>query len=463
MKNKDELKRMIMLCVSAAAVVVFAIIFGFVWYRCYASNKTIIEVPFWRRGNYVVIGLYMLMLTLFFKLFGGFDVGYRRAYEVAFAQVFALFCANSITYLQLCLIGHWKFLENVEPMLYMTGVEILLACIYAVVIRRLYVALHPPRNMVLIYGDVNPQNMINKLGTRRDKIALCDMISYQEDMDLIQEKILKYRCALLTDIPDETRNALIKFCFAQDIRCYFVPKLSDVMVKSAHDIHLFDTSLLVMRNRNLTVEQRLAKRFIDIVVSSIGLIVASPFMLVIALCVKLYDRGPVFFTQQRLTQNGKLFKIYKFRSMRVQPSEAHYQMTRRNDDRITPVGKVIRNLHFDELPQLLNVLKGDMSIVGPRPECPQVAREYGELIPEFDFRLKVKAGLTGYAQVYGKYNTTPFDKLNMDLNYIENYSLLLDLKLMLMTVKILFQKEKTEGVEAWQTTAATEEKTDVRN
>jgi lipopolysaccharide/colanic/teichoic acid biosynthesis glycosyltransferase len=135
-------------------------------------------------------------------------------------------------------------------------------------------------------------------------------------------------------------------------------------------------------------------------------------------------------------------------------------MTRKNDDRVTPVGKVIRNIHFDELPQLFNILRGDMSFVGPRPECPVLAEEYRQTIPEFNYRLKVKAGLTGYAQVYGKYNTTPYDKLKLDLYYIENYSFWLDVKLILLTVKILFQKENTEGIESWQTSAAREEKMD---
>lgn len=132
-------------------------------------------------------------------------------------------------------------------------------------------------------------------------------------------------------------------------------------------------------------------------------------------------------------------------------------MTRKNDDRVTPIGKYLRSLHLDELPQLFNILKGEMSLVGPRPECPDIAAKYSEFLPEFSFRLKVKAGLTGYAQVYGKYNTIPYDKLKLDLLYIEKYSLLLDLKLILLTVKIFFWKDKSEGIDSWQTTAATKE------
>jgi lipopolysaccharide/colanic/teichoic acid biosynthesis glycosyltransferase len=177
-------------------------------------------------------------------------------------------------------------------------------------------------------------------------------------------------------------------------------------------------------------------------------------MLVIALCIKLYDGGPVFFVQDRLTEGGKVFKVFKFRSMRVEDESGEYIMTRKNDSRITPVGKIIRDIHFDELPQLFNILLGDMSFVGPRPECPVLAEEYKQIIPQFDYRLKVKAGLTGYAQVYGKYNTTPYDKLKLDLHYIENYSFFLDLKLIVLTIRILFQKENTEGIDPYQKSAA---------
>jgi lipopolysaccharide/colanic/teichoic acid biosynthesis glycosyltransferase len=180
-------------------------------------------------------------------------------------------------------------------------------------------------------------------------------------------------------------------------------------------------------------------------------------MILVALMVKLYDGGPVFFKQDRLTRNKKVFKVIKFRSMRVQNENAEYVMTRKHDDRITPVGKILRNIHIDELPQLFNILKGDMSFVGPRPECPHLAEEYKQIVPEFDYRLKVKAGLTGFAQVYGKYNTAPYDKLKLDLTYIQNYSIWLDLKLILLTVKVLFHKENSEGIEDWQKTAATKE------
>jgi len=231
------------------------------------------------------------------------------------------------------------------------------------------------------------------------------------------------------------------------------PKISDIILTGTTRIHLFDTPLLMSRNHGFSVEERAGKRILDIIVSGLGILITAPIMLIIAICVKAYDRGPVFYYQDRLTYKGKEFKICKFRSMCVDSEKQGARLASKNDSRITPVGKVLRNLHLDELPQLFNVFKGDMSLVGPRPERRVIMDEYEKEIPEFHYRLKVKAGLTGYAQVYGKYNTTPYDKLKLDLFYIENYSFLLDIKLLFMTVKIFFQKEVSEGVEDTQVNA----------
>ena len=273
----------------------------------------------------------------------------------------------------------------------------------------------------------------------------------------IKEKIDKYPAVILGDIPSHERNVFLKYCFEKNIRCYSIPKISDILLRNADSIHLFDTTLMLSRNRGLTAEQAFAKRAMDIVFSLLGLVIAAPFMLVIAILIKAYDGGPVFYKQERLTQDGRIFQILKFRSMKVQSENKGARLAMKDDDRITPVGRVLRQIHFDELPQIFNILKGDMSLVGPRPERPEIARQYLEEIPEFNYRLKVKAGLTGYAQVYGKYNTTPYDKLKLDLTYIETYSFVQDIKLLMLTFKILFQKENTEGVESWQVTAATTE------
>lgn len=202
-------------------------------------------------------------------------------------------------------------------------------------------------------------------------------------------------------------------------------------------------------------EYLLMKRIIDIVLSLIALIFLSPVLILTAAAVKLTDGGPVFYKQIRLTKDGKPFRIIKFRSMRVDAEKDGVARlsTGDQDERVTRVGRIIRKARIDELPQLLNILKGDLSICGPRPERPEIAAQYCEEMPEFALRLQAKAGLTGYAQVYGKYNTTPYDKLQMDLMYIAHPSIIEDVKIMLATVKILLVPESTEGIAEGATTA----------
>ena len=284
------------------------------------------------------------------------------------------------------------------------------------------------------------------MNLRKDKYHISGKIHVDAGEKEIFKMMKEYDGVIIWDLPSTVRNRYLKHCFAHSIRCYLSPKISDVILMGSERIHLFDTPLLVAKNMGLSLDQRVCKRLLDIVVSGIGIVVASPVMLIAAICVKFYDGGPVFYFQERLTLSGKPFKICKFRSMCVDSEKNGARLASKHDSRITPVGKILRNLHLDELPQLFNVFRGDMSLVGPRPERQVLMREYCREIPEFYYRLKVKAGLTGYAQVYGKYNTTPYDKLKLDLFYIENYSFFLDLKLLLMTVKIFFQKEVSEGV-----------------
>ena len=450
MNNRDHYKRTLLAIATTVILIIQTGIFALVWFGSYKS----MGAQFFVRGNYVLIALYALIVFLCNKVFGGFKIGRVRIFEILYSQTVSILLTNTIAYLQMCLIGRWKLMENILPVVYMTVAELVVVLAWSFFARWVYVKLYPPRKMLLVYGAYSPDNLIKKIMTREDRYAIHEVISVDEDFEQIKERILVYRNVVLTDIPAEIRNNLLKFCFEHDVRCYCVPKISDVMIRSAETIHLMDTTLLLFRNMGLSADQRMLKRLFDVIVSLIAIVVAAPIMLVIALCIKLYDGGPVFFVQDRLTEGGKVFKVFKFRSMRVEDESGEYIMTRKNDSRITPVGKIIRDIHFDELPQLFNILLGDMSFVGPRPECPVLAEEYKQIIPQFDYRLKVKAGLTGYAQVYGKYNTTPYDKLKLDLYYIENYSFFLDLKLIVLTIRILFQKENTEGIDPYQKSAA---------
>ncbi len=455
MKDRYQCGHRILSLISALFVLIQTALFAYTWFRC-DHLPDLIQL-FDGQGNHVIVSLYALSCFLFYKLFGCFRVGYFRLYDAVFAVAAALLCMNTMTYLQLCLVCRWPLGFHIEPMLWLTVADAGVDILWVLCSRALYARISKPRKLLIIYGEYSPQSLMRKLSSRPDKYRIMEAVSYHMDAELLEDKMRRWEAVVLTDIPSKERNDLLKFCFDADIRCYCVPKISDIMVMNAATMNLFDTTLLLFRNNGISFEQLLIKRAFDMIASALGILLSAPVMALIALCIKLYDGGPVFFRQERLTKDGKTFLIYKFRSMRVEEEKTDYCLTQKNDNRITPVGKVLRNIHFDELPQLFNILKGEMSFVGPRPECPGLTAEYTKMIPQFPSRLKVKAGLTGYAQVYGKYNTTPYDKLKLDLTYIKRFSIWLDLKLMFMTVKILFQKENAEGVESWQTNAATQD------
>jgi exopolysaccharide biosynthesis polyprenyl glycosylphosphotransferase len=446
--KREDYKRFIVFCLASVVILAQTAVFAYVWYDFY--RKLIFE-PFWRKGNWVLIAIYGLILMMFSKMYGGLKVGYLKKIDVFYSLTLATICTNIVTYLQITLINRW-FLPA-HAIIEMTFVQIVLIVIWIFGTSYAYSRIYRARKLLIIYGDRSPGDLIQKLNSRSDKYDISGLVHVDRGEAEIFQMIEKYEGVIIWDLPAGIRNRYLKYCFEHSVRCYVSPKISDIILAGSDRIHLFDTPLLLSRNLGLSVEQRALKRILDIFMSLIGIIVTSPLMLLIALAVKLYDHGPVFYRQQRLTLHGKSFQIYKFRSMCVDSEKDGARLASRHDSRITPIGYVLRNLHLDELPQLFNVLKGDMSMVGPRPEREDIMKEYEKEIPEFVYRLKVKAGLTGYAQVYGKYNTTPYDKLKLDLFYIENYSFLLDLKLLFMTVKIFFQKEVSEGVEDTQMNA----------
>ncbi len=447
-RKRDTYKRIITFLEGVVLLAAETYLFAVMWYTEYADK---IQLPFFRRGNWAVIGMYAMIIFLFTKLYGGYRVGFLRVMDVLYSQILALVCGNVVAYIQLCIICR----DYVNPMniVEIAFTEIIVMVIWVFLCRFLYRKCYPPRHLLLVYGYKTPTEFIDKINGRKDKYIIDDKIHVSEGEDALKEKILQYDGVILCETKAYIRNELVKYCFEHDIRSYVVPKISDILLLGSEQIHLFDTPLLLSRNQGLAGEDVIFKRLLDIIVSLLLIVLSSPFMLIISLAIKIYDGGPIIYKQDRLTYGGRVFKIMKFRSMRMDSEDNGIQLAKKHDDRITPVGRVIRATHLDELPQLFNILKGDMSVVGPRPERPEIAELYRENFPEFDYRLKMKAGLTGYAQVYGKYNTTPRDKLKLDLTYYEKYSIWLDIKLILLTFKILFQKENTEGIDENQTTA----------
>ncbi|HKM05052.1 MAG TPA: exopolysaccharide biosynthesis polyprenyl glycosylphosphotransferase [Lachnospiraceae bacterium] len=450
MKQIESFKRIILLLLSTVSLAFQVALFANVWLGFYADR---IWKPYYYWGHFLLIGLYAILLVAFSKMYGGLRIGYMKTGDVIFSQIFATICVNLIEYVQILLLS--LKVVDFKPMLKVTILDIIGIILWSFISSTIYKKVFPPRDMLVIHGERPIEDILSKFATRQDKYKICKCMNISEGVDAICEEATKrYDAIVLWDIPTQMRNKLMKFCFGKSIRVYMMPKISDVLVKGAAQLHLFDTPILYIREYELSFEQRFAKRTIDIVCSFLLIIITSPFMLITAIGVKLYDFGPVLFKQTRCTRDLKEFHILKFRSMKVDAEkDGVARLAVKNDGRITPIGKFIRMVRLDELPQLFNILIGEMSFIGPRPERPEIMKQYEEDMPEFVYRTKVKAGLAGYAQVYGKYNTTPYDKLKLDLFYIQNYTVWMDVKLMLLTLKIIFRPESTEGIDDSQITA----------
>ena len=449
MKKFEQYKRIIKFGFAMVIVLLEIAIYAYVWYKYY---NPLLENPFWRRGNWLIIVLYGMLLLFFLKTYGGLKIGFLKKGNLIYSQILSVLFVNIVTYIQIALID--KKFHNVLMILVVTLLDVLAIVVWTFVFQWIYGRIFPARRMLYVHGNRSTSYLRDKINSREDKYQICRNLDYRCGMERLFKEIDKYDAVIIDDIPSHERNRLIKECYNRSIRTYSAPKISDILIRSSGEMNLFDSPLLLSKNDGLQIEQKIVKRLLDIAISATGLLISSPLFLLIAISIKCTDRGPVFYKQKRLTQGGKEFKIYKFRTM-IQDAEKGGKavLARDEDDRILPVGKILRRLRLDELPQLWNILKGDMSMVGPRPERPELMAEIVEEIPEFVYRLKVKAGLTGYAQVYGKYNTTPYDKLKLDMLYIENYSFWLDIKILLMTFKVILQKENSEGIDENQITA----------
>ena len=467
MNRTESLKRILVLILGFTGLALLTGVYAWFWFDSYypmvlqprinADGYVLSNgLKLYFRGHLLVIGIYFVLLAFFSSTYGGLKIGYLKATDIFFSQIFALLLANMISYFQISLMRNW--LVPAGPMVMLFVIQLVIAFFWAHLTNYLYHSAFKPRKMLLVSGEYPVDDILRKFESRRDRFRIVKCMNISEGLANIQEECEKgYGGIVIWDIPASERNRLLKYCYGKSIRVYLMPKISDVLVKGSSQMHLFDTPVLLLREYSIKVEQRLIKRAIDIIFSLVLIILTSPIMLITAVIIHLYDRGPILYAQTRCTLYQKPFRILKFRSMRTDAEkDGVARLSSKNDDRITPFGHFIRKCRIDELPQLFNILKGEMSFIGPRPERPEIIEQYVQSMPEFVFRMRVKAGLAGYAQVYGKYNTTPYDKLKLDLTYIENYSVWLDFKLMLLTLKILFTPDATEGVDDDQVTAEKE-------
>ncbi len=395
--------------------------------------------------------LFYLLLGMLTKIYSSLNIGNERISDLLISQAVALLLAYSLT---LIIFQALHFFDS-KYHLWLFSVLVTLAfmVLWTILGNKLFFSLYPALRTILINGSKNTLDLFDLIRLYPKKFNIMTRLSVSElvkDMNILEN----YDAVLLNDVDNDNRDEILKFCLSQDIKIFIRPELVDILMSSSYRTNMLNIPLLFVRQKSKSIGYTIVKRAGDIVLSLIGLIVASPLMLLIGLAVRIGDGGPAFYKQLRLTNGGRKFWLVKFRSMRVDAErDGVARLATQNDDRITSVGHFIRKMRLDELPQLYNILKGDMSFVGPRPERPEIAQQYEKSFPEFKMRLLCKAGLTGYAQVYGKYNTTPYNKLQMDLLYIMNRSFFVDLKLLIATFRVLFISDSTEGVRRGAVTA----------
>ncbi len=451
--NSVETKKRVFRFVSSVVLVtVLATLFGVMWYM---RLQMLMSQRFLSIGNYLMIGLYVVLTVLMINTFKGFNIGSGRISILTMSQAIAMGLVNILEFIIVILMTRIKQLMwmTLAYIIVLTIVQAVAVLVVTYVSTKLYRAVFPPFSILNIYGEYE-NDLVRKMNRRGDKYRITGEMSCMEPLDKITKELENYDAVLINDVPSEIRNDIVKACFATDKRVYFTPKISDILIKGSEEVNLFDTPLYLCKNVGMDGISATLKRMGDIIISSIGIILTSPIMLVTAILIHKYDGGPVFYKQTRCTIGGKEYKIMKFRSMITDAEkDGKARLASENDDRITPVGHFIRATRIDELPQFFNILKGEMSVVGPRPERPEIIEQYVKDVPEFAFRTHVKAGLTGYAQVYGKYNTTSYDKLKLDMIYVEKCSVLLDIQLILMTIRVVFTKDATEGIAEGQTNA----------
>ena len=394
--------------------------------------------------------LYCCAYMLLGKIYGAFHLGQERVSNLIFSKGISLLLVYGGMFF-IC----WGLNKRAPLLMLWVIVYIATVCaaaVWTIIGNRLFLFLYPPVRAMIVYQDKQKLDTVQKM--YNPKLFSVERIVHITELGDSLSALDGVEALFLCDVPTKLRNVILKYSSFHSIQVYLRPRIGDVLLSGARHLHMSNLPVLYYRPNKSSLGYEAGKRALDIAVSVSLLILTAPIMLCTVYFIKIYDGGPALYRQIRLTKNGKMFSVLKFRSMCVDAErDKGAQLSSVGDDRITPFGRLIRATRIDELPQLVNIIKGEMSLVGPRPERPEIAAQYVQKLPEFQLRLQVKAGLTGYAQVYGKYSTAPYDKLQMDLIYIANQSFLEDIKIILTTIKIMFIKESTQGIEPGQITA----------
>ncbi len=409
----------------------------------------------------LIVGLsFFIVYILMANVYGGFDIGTRKSRSIVFSMAMVVFFSDLVAHLFMCImdytiVNNGRFVYE-RPLVLLAVIVLQIAVTTALAFggNGLYFKNQPPQHCLVIVRRGEPyEEWLQKI-TRYRKQFSVEHVAYTDDPDVFRQIELA-DTVFVYNLVESERQPYLTYAYQTQKDFYYSMELSDVVGQGGEQVFFDDTAMIYAEADKMSERGLVAKRIGDIFISLLGLILTSPILLAAAIAIKLEDGGEIFYRQQRATYGGRAFNIVKFRSMRGDVGDVHRSVMS-DDDRITRVGRVLRKYRLDELPQLWNVLVGDMSVVGPRPEMLENVQKYTRDLPQFSYRLRAKAGMTGMAQVYGRYNTSPKDKLILDMLYIENFSVWLDMKLILRTVMVLFTPDYS--TEAFSTDAAPETK-----
>ena len=421
-----------------------------VWWFMYSGHGLENYQP---NADYLVYFVYCISLYCLFRIYDVYNIGYARTTDNVFGQVLSDVISAGIIYVMMSILS--GAILNPLALLGLGVFQGIWNIAWSKLTKEVYYKFYKRKRTVVVYRNRDDLQRVEEMRYLTRKFKIEKLVhNTHDDFRSLEPELEGFDAIIVAGVEASLRNGIAKYCIEKNVRGYFAPHVGDIIMQGAHHISSFRVPIMSVRRAFKNPFYLILKRVFDIVISILAIVILSPVYLITALAIKLYDRGPVLYKQVRLTRDGKQFKVLKFRSMKVDAEkDGVARLAAENDSRITPVGKFIRSCRLDELPQCFNILAGDMSIVGPRPERPEIAEQYEEEMPAFSLRLQVKAGLTGFAQVYGKYNTTPYDKLQMDLMYVNKMSVTEDLRLIFATMRAIFMPESTEGIDKSATTA----------
>lgn len=452
-KKQFNLKYILKIIFAFVLVLIQSAFFYFVWIDYY--NLTL-RIPYLMKGNFFVSGIFAMIYTIFMFVFDSFNIDENKIGNTLFSYLLTTFFTNILMYFIVILPTYSMGFVRITPLVETSIKQVIFSFISVIIFYNFINTAFPIDDMLIISDNEHLDNLYVKLFDRKDVFNVKSSISSDIDKNEIYKECDKFNSVVIGDISSNTRNDILKYCYANNKTTYVLPKLSDIIIKNSKELYAIDSPIYYSNNFGLDLLNSFFKRTFDIIFSIIILIITLPLLMIVSILIKIEDGGKILFIQERVTKDNKIFKIYKFRSMK-EDNNIKVLPTKVDDDRITKIGSFIRKFHIDELPQLFNVLKGDMSLVGPRPERIEHVELYTSQIIEFKYRANVKAGITGLAQIYGRYNTSAYDKLKLDLIYISNYSILFDLELLMKTFKVFIMKENTEGFDEMTSNKISEE------